>query len=270
MQSYAIHVRVIQTEPSSWFDIVEKTVYHNARGGTWTDCVDESLGDQTLTMGGSGTSGMLRFKNPKGEQFLVALGVHNYKRWCDIIPDVPLDKTAVDIHPTYYPTVIETGKRGKIVQRVLEDKVMMMFFRILEDRVTEQAEKPPAHQVHNGPIGTLFHFISTTMSKLRFMGFSMVFVMFFLGYLAFLLFWVFVLGNTDSNSKSADSFKPKVFGDGIGNRGEMLWQQLPKMTKTTPKGTKVAVNYYKQDGNTLYVTIAIGDKAAQVPEITAT
>lgn len=246
MQSYAVHVRVIQTEPSGWWDVVEKTVYHNARGGGWTDCVDESVGEQTLTMGGSGTSGMLRFKNPKGDQFLVALGVHNYKRWCDIVTDVPLDQTAVDVHPSYYPTTVDTSKRGKIVQRVLEDKVMVMFFRILEDRVVEAQEKAPP-QGHGSVVGGLW-------SRLRFMGFSTVFLAFFLGYLAFLLFWVFVLGHTDAPDST---LQPTVFGQGIGDRGEMLWKQLPSLEKTSAKGVKVAVNYYKEDGNTFYATITI-------------
>jgi len=249
MQSYTVHVRVIQTEPSGWWDVVEKTVYHNARGGAWTDRADESVGEQTLTMGGSGTSGMLRFKNPKGEQFLVALGVHNYKRWCDIVTDVPLDQTAVDVHPTYYPTTVDTGKRGTIVQRVLEDKVLQMFFRILEDRVVEAQEKAPQSR------GSL---IGSAWSRLWFIGFSTIFLAFFLAYVAFLFFWVFVLGNTDTPKAADSKFQPTVFGQGIGDRGEMLWKQLPSLEKTTAKGSKVAVNYYKEDGNTFYATITIG------------
>ena len=96
--SYTIHVRVIQTKPSNWFSIVEKTCWHYANGAYWSE-VD---GDHILTMGGSGTSGMLRFRGPSGGFFLVALGVHNYKRWCDIVPDQQASNTGVEIHPTYY------------------------------------------------------------------------------------------------------------------------------------------------------------------------
>ncbi|KAG0579151.1 hypothetical protein M758_4G077000 [Ceratodon purpureus] len=143
--SYAIHVRVIQTNPSNWFNIVEKTNWHYANGGTWADCD----GDHTLTMGGSGTSGMLRFKNAAGDYLLVALGIHNYKRWCDIVTDAKSSDTGVVINPTYY-------------------------------------------------------------------------------------------------------------ADGSGSRGEMLWKQLANLEKTTSKGVKVKVDYYKEDGNTLYATITIG------------
>ncbi|KAG0606826.1 hypothetical protein M758_9G171000 [Ceratodon purpureus] len=53
----------------------------------------------------SGTSGILRFRNkePNGSIFEVALGVHNFKRWCDIVDNSEKAETAVMVHPTYYP-----------------------------------------------------------------------------------------------------------------------------------------------------------------------
>jgi hypothetical protein len=144
--SYAIYVRVIQAQPSAWLSIVEKTVWHYAEGGTWTECDDE----HTLTMNGSGTSGMLRFKNPQGDYFLVALGIHNYKRWCDIVPDAALGNTGIEIYPTYY-------------------------------------------------------------------------------------------------------------ANGTGIRREMVWKQLANVEKTTAKGVHIAVDYYKEDGNTLYATTTIAE-----------
>jgi len=111
--SYTIHVRVIQTKPKSWFNIVEKTVWKYANGGTWCECE----GEQILTMGGSGTSGTLRFMNPHGEYFLVALGVHNYKRWCDIVPDLSPSNTGVEIHPTYYSE--GSGNRNDVLAKQL-------------------------------------------------------------------------------------------------------------------------------------------------------
>lgn len=104
--SYAIHVRVIQTKPTNWFSIVEKTCWHDGNGSYWSE-VD---GEHTLHMGSSGTSGMLRFKGPSGVYFLVALGVHNNKRWCDIVPDQQATNTGVQIHPTYYDTNSENHK----------------------------------------------------------------------------------------------------------------------------------------------------------------
>jgi hypothetical protein len=141
--SYTIHVRVIQTKPTNWFSIVEKTCWHYGNGAYWSE-VD---GDHILQMGASGTSGMLRFRGPSGGYFLVALGVHNYKRWCDIVPDHQASNTGVQIHPTYY-----------------DDK------------------------------------------------------------------------------------------DG---RNQMLWKQLAHLERTSTTGIKLTVDYYKEDGNTLYATITI-------------
>lgn len=112
--SYTTHVRVIQSKPSAWYSIVEKTVWKFANGGTWS----EADGEQTLSMGGSGTSGTLRFMNPDGDYFLVALGVHNYKRWCDIVVDINSSNTGVEIHPTYY-TEESSGPRGQMLWKQL-------------------------------------------------------------------------------------------------------------------------------------------------------
>jgi Fungal fruit body lectin len=95
--SYTITASIYQTNTNAYFEIVEKTVWHYANGGTWT-VVD---GKQHLTMGGSGTSGILRFQSGN-ERFIVALGVHNYKRWVDVSTALPATDTAVHIHPDYY------------------------------------------------------------------------------------------------------------------------------------------------------------------------
>lgn len=96
--SYTIAVRVYQTNVEAFFHVVEKTVWHYANGGTW----HEFQGEHILTMGGSGTSGTLRFDSDTGESFLVALGVHNYKRWCDIVTGLNPGETGVVIHREYY------------------------------------------------------------------------------------------------------------------------------------------------------------------------
>jgi hypothetical protein len=95
MAPYVIRVNIIQTS-SDLYSIVEKTNYGN---GTWSEYGNE----QILNMPGSGVSGMLRFKSYQGDSFfLVALGVHNYKRWCDIVVDHTPGDTCMDIHPQYY------------------------------------------------------------------------------------------------------------------------------------------------------------------------
>jgi hypothetical protein len=94
--SYTITLRVFQRNPArGFFSIVEKVNW--AYGGTWS----EANGTQTLHMGGSGTSGVLRFKSDK-ELITVAVGVHNYKRWCDVVTGLKPDETALVINPQYY------------------------------------------------------------------------------------------------------------------------------------------------------------------------
>ena len=53
-------------------------------------------------MGGNGTCGSLRFASNTGESFIITLGVHNYKRWGDIVTNLKNDQTAMVITPQYY------------------------------------------------------------------------------------------------------------------------------------------------------------------------
>ncbi|XP_006455253.1 XCL-like lectin [Agaricus bisporus var. bisporus H97] len=96
--SYTVTVRVYQTNPNTFFRRVEETVWKYANGGTW----DEAKGEYVLTMGGSGTSGSLRFISDTGERFVATFGVHNYKRWCDIVTDLTDEQTALVINQEYY------------------------------------------------------------------------------------------------------------------------------------------------------------------------
>ena len=97
--SYSITLHVYQRNPGrGFFHIVEQTVWHFANGGTWS----EANGALTLTQGGSGTSGVLRFLSDKGERITVAVGVHNYKRWCDVVTGLKPDETALVINGQYY------------------------------------------------------------------------------------------------------------------------------------------------------------------------
>ena len=111
--SYTITAQVFQTNPNTFFHVVEKTVWNFANGGTWT--VASDVGVHVLTMGGSGTSGTLRFVSPTtGERFLVALGVHNYARWCDIHTDLAENNTGTVLHPEYYKAgTHQTAQREK-------------------------------------------------------------------------------------------------------------------------------------------------------------
>ncbi|KAF8477637.1 fungal fruit body lectin [Russula ochroleuca] len=96
--SYKITAKVYQTDRNAFFRVVEETVWKYANGGTWGE-VD---GTHVLSMGGSGTSGSLRFVSDTGENFIVTLGVHNYKRWGDIITNLTNEETGVIITPQYY------------------------------------------------------------------------------------------------------------------------------------------------------------------------
>lgn len=112
--SYKITVRVYQTNPNAFFHIVEKTVWNYANGGTWTE-VD---GQHVLTMGGSGTSGTLRFKSDgPGEEVVVALGVHNYKRWGDIVTGISNGDTGIIVNGQYY----NGGSRAYAREKQLAD-----------------------------------------------------------------------------------------------------------------------------------------------------
>ncbi|KAH9924525.1 lectin 3a [Fomitopsis serialis] len=110
--TYTIHVRIINASPKD-FAVVEQTVWYYADGGVWTYADDI----RTLTMNGSGTSGVLRFRGSDGEEFLVPLGVHNYKRWCDIVPDLAPGDTAMKVQPEYY----NSGARGEMLWKQLEE-----------------------------------------------------------------------------------------------------------------------------------------------------
>ncbi|KAF7971593.1 hypothetical protein HWV62_20766 [Athelia sp. TMB] len=97
--SYRIKLDIFQTNPNTHFRVVEQTVFHYAHGGTW----GEIDGEKLLTMGASGTSGTIRFlADDTGEAFIVALGIHNYKRWCDVVTNLKNDETGVLINPQYY------------------------------------------------------------------------------------------------------------------------------------------------------------------------
>ncbi|KAH9171894.1 fungal fruit body lectin [Lactarius sanguifluus] len=99
-QKYSIKVLIFQTNPyqNEFFRVVEKTVWNLANGGTWSE-VD---GCNELEINDTGTSGALRLLSDKGQGCIITLGVHNYKRWGDIITNLKQDQTACVINPQYY------------------------------------------------------------------------------------------------------------------------------------------------------------------------
>ncbi|KAM3498524.1 hypothetical protein MY10362_008163 [Beauveria mimosiformis] len=97
--SYTVQLRVFQSDTKTFFYQVEQGVWKYANGGTW----GYNQGGLRLTMGGSGTSGIVRFIAATGsEAFVVAVGVHNYKPWVDIVTNLSKDQTGVSILPEYY------------------------------------------------------------------------------------------------------------------------------------------------------------------------
>ena len=111
--AYTMHLRINQTG-TDFFGVVEQTVFYG-NSGTWTN----NNGELVLTMGGSGISGTLRFQSASGDIVLFALGVHNYKRWCDIVTDLQPKDTGMYIHPTYYQDSGVEGSRNAMLWKQL-------------------------------------------------------------------------------------------------------------------------------------------------------
>ncbi|KAI1051028.1 hypothetical protein LB506_010948 [Fusarium annulatum] len=94
---YTVKVRVYQTNQNAYFRVVETS---------------ESNGVLSLYMGDSGTAGLLRFKNEEGkESFSVAIGVHVYKPWLDIITGLADNITGAQSLPEYYGETTDKTKR---------------------------------------------------------------------------------------------------------------------------------------------------------------
>ncbi|KAL3470495.1 fungal fruit body lectin [Aspergillus californicus] len=94
--SYTIHLRIESANDD--LSIVEQAVWHYANGGTWSSRENH----HHLTMGGSGTSGLLRIQTTSGELFSVVVGVHNYAPWGDVQVNLAPGDTGVKLNPEYY------------------------------------------------------------------------------------------------------------------------------------------------------------------------
>jgi hypothetical protein len=96
--AYTITVQIIQTNAGTFFRIAEKTCITASTSCVWSE-VD---GAHVLKMDDSGSSGSLRLVSDTGENFIVTLGLDDYKRWCDIVTDLKPSQTAVVISQEYY------------------------------------------------------------------------------------------------------------------------------------------------------------------------
>ena len=102
--AYTITARVFQSNPTRFAHVVEQTCSKN---GIWSECKGAYVFSTTT----SGPSGTLRFLQANGEYFLVALGVLNYKRWCDVKTGLnPDDATGMYVHPKYYEEGTDENK----------------------------------------------------------------------------------------------------------------------------------------------------------------
>ena len=112
MSPYTITITIYDDKHRLRLDKTKTKGWHYANGAAWsTPPIQQGQWDAnpydpeakyTLTMGGSGTSGVLRFVCKNGSAFMVAVGVHNWKRWCHIVTDLSSSDTTSTILPTYY------------------------------------------------------------------------------------------------------------------------------------------------------------------------
>ncbi|KAI2813449.1 hypothetical protein CBS115989_9477 [Aspergillus niger] len=70
---YTLPVAIIN-DTEDVLTVIEKTCWYYANSGAWTEDAGHKL---TLTLGGSGTSGMLRIRASSGHTFSVVVGYHN-------------------------------------------------------------------------------------------------------------------------------------------------------------------------------------------------
>ncbi|GLB42678.1 hypothetical protein LshimejAT787_1201270 [Lyophyllum shimeji] len=132
--AYIARVNVVNATDATIKDI-ERTVWHYANGGSWI--LDDHI--FVLTMGGSGTSGMMRFLDTAtGEVFAVLVGVHNWKPWCDVVTDLTTKDTCMEIHPSYYAG----GKRSGIALVESMEKVSAAGKKI-SLKITTEGQKLP-------------------------------------------------------------------------------------------------------------------------------
>lgn len=105
--SYTLNIRPINNRKDDALTLVEQSCWAGA-GTDWNGYLQEG---HLLSMNSSGSSGMLRFRNKAGDRFAVAVGIHNYKRWCDISPDLGDSNPLTKLHGQYYDDKHAKNKR---------------------------------------------------------------------------------------------------------------------------------------------------------------
>jgi hypothetical protein len=129
--TYTFVVRVSDNSDAG-FAICEQSVLNS---GYWSN----TDGVLTLVITHSGTSGALRFRSKSGEEFIICLGVHNYKRWLDIVEDITANDTCVIILPTYY-TDAAGNRNGMLWKQLSEIEKRSSKGRDVHAKVTSQTD----------------------------------------------------------------------------------------------------------------------------------
>jgi len=114
-----------------------------------TESWAEVNGLMRLSMGGSGTSGCLMFRNRiTREKFAVTFGVHNYEPWEDVATRFG-DETAEDIRDSFYDKGKSKGKRNvwdacdKVHRKsdiLMKERSVVASFEVVEGQKRYPAE----------------------------------------------------------------------------------------------------------------------------------
>ncbi|KAH6838681.1 fungal fruit body lectin [Chaetomium sp. MPI-CAGE-AT-0009] len=104
MPAYQLQLFVINHSAAP--SLIEQSCWQN-NNTTWTTdttttAKGATLTTYTLSMDESGSSGMLRFRTQSGTIFAVAIGVHNFERWCDVQVNLTGDNPLTKLHARYY------------------------------------------------------------------------------------------------------------------------------------------------------------------------
>lgn len=122
--SYTLTLHLDTSEKAN---LVEFSVWNHANGGTWDigKPIDPNRSLFVLTLGGSGTSGMLRFQLSTGELFAIAVGIDNNWGWSGVAVDLLTNQTLAVLHGEYYndgprssPVVRDSSATSKTGQKV--------------------------------------------------------------------------------------------------------------------------------------------------------
>ncbi|KAI1457790.1 fruit body lectin [Annulohypoxylon moriforme] len=100
---FSIQARILRTNLSALFRIVEEGTWSHKQHKEWL----RNGNMLEIRLPQSGRAAMLRFVSDSSssnatESFGVVFGIHNQKRWVDIVTDIGPAETTAHILPTYY------------------------------------------------------------------------------------------------------------------------------------------------------------------------